>query len=153
VPIHTCEACGGELIGSEQLARIVRSRRQRRGPQHGDTLAGHRPCFSGTVARPQRALACPFCEGSMHVVNYGGDSGVFVDRCGICETMWLDHKELEKVQIVMEKWAGEAPAHLQAIAGELEQARRKAADDTRGAFCGARFSFVNAVVNRFLDAA
>ncbi|MHC4210268.1 MAG: TFIIB-type zinc ribbon-containing protein, partial [Planctomycetota bacterium] len=104
-------------------------------------------------AQPQRQLRCPACDGSMDVVNYGGDSGIFVDRCGGCGGLWLDHDELEKVQIVMEKWAVEAPAQLQSIAGELELARRKAADATSKGFCGSRFSFINAIVNRLLDAA
>jgi Zn-finger nucleic acid-binding protein len=153
VPIHTCETCGGEFIGGEELARIVRARHQQVSARLQGTMAGHEPCFGGAVTQPQRALHCPACDGAMDVVNYSGDSGVFVDRCGICGGLWLDHEELEKVQYVMEKWAEEAPGQLQAIAGDLERARRKAADTAGKGFCGSRFSFVNAIVNRLLDAA
>ncbi len=89
----------------------------------------------------------------MSVVNYAGDSGVFVDRCDVCSGLWLDHEELEKVQYVMEKWAEDAQPQIKAIAGELEMARRKAARTGSGAFGGSRFAFINALVNRLLDAA
>jgi Zn-finger nucleic acid-binding protein len=153
VPIHTCEACGGEFIGGEELTRILRSPRRNASPKLDATMAGHRPRFGGAAAQPPRALRCPACDGAMAVVNYSGDSGIFVDRCGICGGLWLDHEELEKVQFVMEKWAHEAQAQLRAIAGELELARRKAADTAGSSFSGSRFAFVNAIVNKLLDAA
>jgi Zn-finger nucleic acid-binding protein len=153
VPIHACEECGGEFLGGEELARIVRTRQQEFRRELKAAIAGHTPAFGGAGARQDRALVCPACEGSMMVVNYGGDSGIFVDRCDICGGLWLDHEELEKVQIVMEKWADEAPTQIQAIAGDLEAARRRAAHSTSRAFGGSRFSFVNAIINRLLDAA
>jgi Zn-finger nucleic acid-binding protein len=153
VQIHTCEACGGEFIGAQELVRIVQARQQQFGDRLKAEMAGHKPCFGGAADQPQRELRCPACDGPMEVVNYGGDSGVFVDRCGVCGGLWLDHEELEKVQIVMERWADEAPGQLAAIAGELEMARRQAAGATGQAFSGSRFSFINAIVNRLLDAA
>ena len=95
VPIHTCEACGGEFIGGEELSRIVQARQVQFGDHLKDEFAQHRPTFGGTDTQPRRALTCPACDGSMDVVNYGGDSGVFVDHCGICGAVWLDHEELE----------------------------------------------------------
>ena len=153
VPIHTCETCGGELIGGEELSRIVRVRQVQFDERLKAEFEQHRPTFGGTGSRPRKALTCPACHGAMAPVNYGGDSGVFVDRCPVCSTVWLDHEELERVQIVMEQWADDAPAQLRAIAGELELARQRAAERTKGAFGGSRFAFVNAIVNRFLDAA
>ena len=153
VPIHACEACGGEFIGSQELARIVQHRQHAFKPQLQAALAEHKPVFGGAASRPQRSLLCPACEGSMTVVNYSGDSGVFVDRCEVCGGLWLDHEELQRVQIIMERWAAEAPSQLQAIAGELEMARCSAAEGTSRSFGGSRFSFVNAIINRLLDAA
>ena len=153
VPIHTCETCGGELIGGEDLSRIVQARQVQFSEQLRAEFEQHRPSFGGADGQPRRQLTCPACDASMELVNYGGDSGVFIDRCPVCGTVWLDHEELERVQIVMERWADDAPAQLRVIAGELELARRQAADSTKGAFTGSRFAFVNAIVNRFLDAA
>jgi Zn-finger nucleic acid-binding protein len=153
VPIHTCEACGGEFIGGEELARIVQTRQVQLGEHLKIEMAAHRPHFGGADTEPHRELLCPACEGSMGLVNYGGDSGVFIDRCGVCGGVWLDHDELEKVQVVMERWADDAPAQLRAITGELERARLAAARSTSNSFSGSRFAFINAIVNRFLDAA
>ena len=153
VPMHTCEGCGGEFMGGEELARIVKHRRERFTPQMRGQLADRKPAFGGLGTEPDRVLACPACGNTMKIANYGGDTGIFVDRCGICSGLWLDHEELEKVQIVMEQWADEAQPQIKAIAGELEKARREAADHTTGAFSGSRFAFINALINRLLDAA
>ena len=153
VPIHTCESCGGEFVGGEELARIVQTEQQQFGQEFHAAAAHHKPTFGHTGSEPNRSLKCPSCDQTMKVINYGGDSCIFTDRCDVCGGLWLDHEELEKVQIVMERWAQEAQPRLQAIAGELEQARRKAAESTSGAFSGSRFSFVNALINRVLDAA
>lgn len=153
VPIHTCNTCGGEFVGGEEFRRIVENRKQRFDPAMQDELAGSKPSFGAVASQPDRSLPCPACGQPMKVANYAGDTGIFVDRCDVCSGLWLDHEELEKVQIVMERWADEARPQLQAIAGELEMARRKAAGSTTGTFSGSRFAFVNALINRLLDAA
>ncbi len=153
VPIDACDACGGEFIGGGKLGQIVRTRQERFSPELKATLADHRPKFGGTGTQPDRALCCPGCGETMRVVNYSGDSGVFVDRCDSCDGLWLDHEELEKVQVVLEQWADEALEKIQAVADDVELARTRAALSTDQAFSGSRFSFVNALINRVLDAA
>lgn len=153
VPIHTCNTCGGEFVGGEEFRRIVENRKQRFDPSMQDELAGCKPSFGEVASQPERSLLCPACGQPMKVANYAGDTGIFVDRCDVCSGLWLDHEELEKVQIVMERWADEARPQIAAIAGELEEARRKAAGSTTGTFSGSRFAFVNALINRLLDAA
>ncbi len=153
VPIHTCDACGGEFVAGEEFARIVQNRREAFGADLTTAVAEHKPTFGQTAMQPERSLGCPACGQKMKLVNYAGDSGIYVDRCDVCGGLWLDHEELEKVQIVMEKWADEAQPQIQAIAGELEKARRTAAQRTSNTFSGSRFAFVNALINRLLDAA
>jgi Zn-finger nucleic acid-binding protein len=153
LPVHTCETCGGEFIGGEDLARIVQTRQEQFDPRLKASLAEHKPSFGGADTQPKRSLACPACAGTMRVINYAGDSGIHVDHCDVCGGLWLDHEELEKVQYVMEKWADEAPDQIQAIAGQVGVARRQAAASTSQTFGGSRFAFVNAIINRLLDAA
>ena len=62
-------------------------------------------------------------------------------------------EELERIQAVMEEWQDAAPAKLQLIARELETTRRETAESCNRAFSGSRFAFVNAIINRLLDAA
>ncbi len=153
VPIHTCNTCGGEFVGGEEFRRIVDNRNERFDAAIQEEMAACKPSFGTPSSQPDRSLPCPACGQPMTVANYAGDSGIFVDRCEVCSGLWLDHAELEKVQIVMERWADEAKPQIQALAGKLEMARRNAADNASGSFSGSRFAFVNALINRLLDAA
>ncbi len=149
--IHTCEGCGGEFVAGESLTAIVRVRQERFPESIVAEVATRVPEFG--VFCEARGLACPACENPMRTLNYSGDSGVCVDRCERCNGIWLDHEELEKVQALLEHWQDHAPAKVREIAGRLENARAQAAARSSNAFRGSRFSFVNAVINRLLDAA
>ena len=37
-----------------------------------------------------RDLVCPKCAETTDAVNYGGDSGIIIDRCTGCRGFWLD---------------------------------------------------------------
>ena len=154
VHVHTCDDCGGECIGPDQLAHVVRIRQERFAPEVLSQIEGRAPTFGLTGdGAEHRSLCCPSCSGAMRVVNYSADSGIYMDRCEDCGTMFLDHEELEKIQALMERWGDEAPEQIRAISAELERARRETAEATSRAFAGSRFAFVNALVNRMLDAA
>jgi len=149
--IHTCEACGGEFVPGECLTTIVRVRQEKFPESIMAQVATRVPEFG--VFCEARGLKCPACENPMRSLNYSGDSGVCIDRCELCNGVWLDHDELEKVQTLLEHWQDHAPATVRDIAGQLERSRAHAAAKSSKAFQGSRFSFVNAVINRLLDAA
>jgi len=149
--VHTCRTCGGELMGGDSLTHIVNVRDETFSKAHIDT-AGTAPARSGPVA-VDHDLSCPFCEQPMQTLNYAGDSDVIIDRCTSCSAVWLDRDELEHAQVLLERWQDEAPEQMRAIAGELERARREAQSRSGEAFQGSRFAFMNAVINRLLDAA
>jgi hypothetical protein len=153
VPVEACLACGGEFVAGEDLARIVRTRRERPGDAVQKALAGRKPEFGNVGSQPNRNLGCPACGHTMDLVNYAGDSGVFVDSCGVCGGLWLEREELERIQAIMERWAEEAQPQIQALAGRLEMARQSAAERCGRTFRGSRFAFVNAIINKLLDAA
>ncbi len=152
VLIHACNGCGGEMIVGDGLGHIVRTRQERFSSELKRALSERKPTF-GVPSNMQRALCCPGCGEPMKVISYGGDTGIFVDRCESCDATWLDHEELERIQVLHERWSDEAPQQLQAIGTELEEARRRAASRASKAFAGSRFAFINALINRFLDAA
>ncbi len=153
VVIHTCGDTGGELLSGDALAHIVRRREEVFSPDLLLTLSEREPMFGVPVEEHDRVLECPVCSTDMDVINYGGDSGVYIDTCPSCGTVWLDGDELEVLQALMEQWQDEAPEQLRAVATRLEQSRAEAAQRVEGSFRGSRFSFVNAVINRLLDAA
>lgn len=151
VDIHTCDGCGGEFVGPEQLSQIIQTREARFGGGVEQALRTRRPSFGAPA--DTRALDCPGCGGKTRTINYGGDTGVSVDRCVECGGLWLDHDELELVQGLLERWADDATSTIRAHAQELEKARKLAAARVDKRFQGSRFSFVNALINRVLDAA
>jgi Zn-finger nucleic acid-binding protein len=151
--VHTCNHCGGEFIGPDDLTAIINQREAIFGAALRELCDDHQPMFGVPADADQRDLDCPACEGCMQLVNYGGDSGIAVDRCDTCGGVWLDHDELEKIQIIMEKWKDQAPFKLNEIAAKLEQTRQQTAASVNKKFTHSRFSFVNAVINRLLDAA
>ncbi len=152
VAIHTCASCGGEFIGTPELGPIGRARQDRFSPQLRELLAQRTP-RPGVAADAHPALCCPGCGEPMVAFSYGGDSGVLVDRCESCDGLWLDCEELERIQVLQERWAEEATDQLKQISIDLEKARREVAQATSSAFAGSRFAFINALINRYLDAA
>lgn len=153
VSIRTCDSCGGEFLGAAEIRHIVGTREQRFSAETLAAMAGRSPAFGVPDDQQQRSMTCPSCNAPMTARNYCGDTGVCVDRCEGCGGVWLDHQELEHVQALMERWEDDAPEQVRLIAGELEEARRAAAAQTNNAFAGSRFAFVNALINRVLDAA
>ncbi len=154
VDIASCETCGGEFVGGAQLQRIVSLRDERFDAVVREVIGDERrPRFGVPADERPRALACPECASDMHVVNYAGDTAVYVDRCGVCGGIWLDHHELEAIQVILERWQDEAPEQFLQIAGELVDAQQRSDALSRSAFAGSRFAFVNAIINRLLDAA
>jgi Zn-finger nucleic acid-binding protein len=151
VTVHSCDGCGGEFLGPGELAHVVQTRETRFDGAIFEQIAGQEPIFGIPSKQTAREMQCPDCRESMVVVNYAGDTGICVDRCRCCGGVWLDHEELEKVQALTERWSDEAPDQLQAVAGELEAARKKVAASSANAFQGSRFAFVNAMINRILD--
>jgi len=153
VRINTCDACGGEVIRPSAMRAIVHRRDMHFPEDLKLALADHAPSFGPPRTGAAPTLSCPACRRAMLPINYGGDSGIIIDRCTGCSTVFLDREELEKIQILMERWEDDAPQRIRIIAGELERARREAAESTSRAFAGSRFAFVNAVINRLLEAA
>ncbi|MFM9997034.1 MAG: zf-TFIIB domain-containing protein [Phycisphaerales bacterium] len=131
------------------------------GPAAGTTTrgatAGQAPGRSGTPVPgipgddPIRKMTCAACASPTTVITYALDTGVSVDRCGVCGGVWLDRDELEHIQSIMDQAQDAASAKRAGAAGALADAKRKSREV--GVFHGSRFSFVNAIVNRFLDAA
>ncbi len=153
VEVDVCETCGGEFLDADELGHIVRVREEVFPDDVREVLSLRQPVFGVPIEERRRQLCCPKCGCEMHALNYSTDSGVYVDRCGACGGFWLDADELEHVQILAEHWADEAPEVARRMAGRLEAARLEAARRSNGVFAGSRFAFVNALINRILDAA
>lgn len=153
VEIHTCPGCGGEFVPGAMLPQILRTRETTFDAEVLHDIEHHTPLYGVPADEIATDVACPGCQGPMRPVNYAGDTAVIVDRCDDCDGVWLDAKELAKIQAILEKWGAEAEGQLAMISHRLESARQDAAHAVGDAYQGSRFSFINAVINRILDAA
>ncbi len=153
VKLHSCDGCGGEFVTPEALAHIVNTRDEKFTPAMRKTVAGRKPVAGIPADMPLRKMTCPACGSKTTTMNYAVDTGVCVDRCDVCGGIWLDKDELEHIQIILEQAEDAFPTKMTAAQRELQKAKEQASSQTSGAFEASRLSFVNAIVNRFLDAA
>lgn len=151
--VFTCESCGGDLLSGDTLSHIVRTRESTFGELWPQLVQHSRPIMGTPAKSLQRGLGCPVCAAKMTTVNYFGSSDIFIDRCLQCQAVWLDRQELERVQALVEQWQDQAPGQLAAISIKLEDTRKRTVAASESAFQGSRLSFVNALMNRLLDAA
>ncbi len=103
-----CTACGGYLIATESLPRILSRRemgfdeslcvrvREQYGPQRLRRPADLLP------SPDSPALQCPLCNAAMTRQHYSYQTLVVVDRCYGCSLTWFGGEELEAVQILLE---------------------------------------------------
>ncbi len=150
--LHTCDGCGGEFVTPQALAHVVNTR-DAKVPAHTHRSVKQTPVAGVPKDVPIRKMNCPACGSGTTVINYALDTGVCVDRCGVCGGVWLDKDELEHIQVILEQAQDAAPMRIASAARELSKAKQDALQQTTGAFEASRFSFVNAVINRLLDAA
>jgi Zn-finger nucleic acid-binding protein len=119
--VHCCGRCRGQWLGPAELKQIVDSRKARWDP---DRLAALRATSARRVplGAVREELPCPECGGVMDTFNYGGDSGVLLDKCPACGGIWLDGGELEKVQTAVESAERARGADSRWFGGPLREA-------------------------------
>lgn len=149
IKIETCRSCQGEWLDHRELAHITKAREVRFSEEERRALAESTTITGVILEDVDRDLECPKCAGQTDAINYGGDSGIIIDRCTACKGLWLDGGELENIQKLVEGWEDLLPGDLKArgpmllkVAEDLDKA-----DDVRVS----RFGFVNVLINRVLD--
>ena len=153
IGIETCQACGGEWLDADELGKIVRIREvkfdehERRAIAESTTITGVR------LEDVDRDLICPKCGGTTDALNYGGDTGIILDRCTGCGGFWLDGDELEKVQMLVEGWNDALPDDLQKYGPKLRDvaARLDREDDVEISRLPLIGGFINTIINGILD--
>ncbi len=150
VRIYRCEQSGGEFLSADALAHVARTRTENFCPDLEKELDSHAPTFGVPEEARARQLTCPIDGTPMDVINYAGDTNVIVDRCPDCGSIWLDRGELERLQIILEKYDAESRNQIAMIQGRLDEARSDAERRVDGAFSGSRFAFINRLVNGLL---
>lgn len=149
INIETCPSCRGEWLDATELKKIVQIREQRFDPQERRAIAESMTITPIDIELEDRDLPCPKCSGQTDAINYGGDTGIVIDKCTSCKGIWLDHDEMEKIQMVVEGWEDGLPDDLAKYGDRLRQVEQEA--QQRDKVTISRFGFINAMINGILD--
>ncbi len=150
IKIETCPACEGEWLDMGELKHVAKAREVRFDEAERRAVAAAVRITPVKVERHDRDLRCPKCGGQTDALNYGGDTGILIDKCTTCRGIWLDAGELEKIQMVVEGWEDGLPHDLRKYGARLRQVATDVQERTR--FKESRFAFINAIINGILDA-
>jgi Zn-finger nucleic acid-binding protein len=153
ISIETCSQCNGEWLDSDELGKVVAIREARFNSDEKRAISESTTIKGVVLEDIDRDLKCPKCDGITDALNYGDDSGIIIDRCTVCHGLWLDDRELEKIQMLIEGWDDALPADLEKygpklrdVAAELEEADDVAV--SRIPFIG---KFINSAINGIPD--
>ena len=107
IEVEKCDKCKGTWLDAGELTKIIETDIEKFDTKLvQETLVTH---FAGIPLDEQRSVEnCPVCQKAMRASNYDYQSGIIIDTCVDGHGVWLDDKELEKVQIYREHWSKEA---------------------------------------------
>lgn len=153
IAIETCGNCHGEWLDDTELGKIVHIRAVRFDPEERRAIAESITITGVVLKDVTRSLTCPKCNQPTAAVNYGGDTGILIDRCTGCRGIWLDQNELEKIQMVVEGWDDALPEDLKKYGPKLRDIAMKLdeADDVQISRLPWVGKFINSAINGILD--
>ena len=149
IRIETCSQCAGEWLDADELGHIVRAREVRFDETERRAVAEAIRITPVNLKDADRDLTCPKCAGQTDALNYGGDTGIVIDKCTGCGGIWLDGGEIEKIQMVVEGWDDGLSDDLKQYGPRLHRIAAEIDDKTD--FKASRFGFINAIINGILD--
>ena len=153
VDVETCNVCSGCWLDAEELGTIVRLREQRFTAAQRSAIdtAGQLPGIP--VEDIERDIVCPGCNASTVPINFGGDTGIIIDRCPQCRGIWLDVGEIEHIQMLVEAWKANLPEDLRSYGPMLDRvaAELEAGNQVTVSTLPLVARFINAAINGILD--
>jgi Zn-finger nucleic acid-binding protein len=103
VAIDRCSSCQGAWLDQGEIVTIIDTRKEKFSQQEIEQTLKAR-----TFRLPEKPMEthipCPKCLTMMKTFNYGGDSGIILDKCKTDHGIWFDADELEKIQMFREHW-------------------------------------------------
>ena len=149
IRLETCPGCGGEWLDDSELRHVTKAREVRFDPQHRRAVAEATKIKGVVLADVGRNLVCPKCGGRTDPINYGGNTGLIIDRCNQCHGIWLDARELEKIQMLIEGWEDGLQDDLAKYAPSLRKVAEQVDRDDDVSV--SRVGFINSIINGILD--
>jgi len=151
ITVETCGTCSGCWLDADELGRIVRIREKRFSPQQWSSIDSLAKIPGIPVEEIERDIVCPSCDTSTGPINYGGDTGMIIDRCPKCRGIWLDVGELESIQMLVESWKDSLPDDLHRFGPLLDRVADDLKTGNQVAVSNLPAGFINAVINGILD--
>lgn len=102
IEIDQCDTCHGVWLDKEEIFHVVSVEKE----IFSDQLvqATLEKAYAGIPNQEiQTKVKCQKCKIPMSTINYNYSSGIIIDICHK-HGIWLDHLELEKIQINREHW-------------------------------------------------
>ena len=149
IKVETCPGCEGEWLDDGELKHVVKTREVLFSEEERRAIASTTKITGVKVEDVDRDLRCPNCGGQTDAINYGGDTGIIIDRCTGCRGIWLDRSELEKIQKLVEGWDDGLEDDLKQYGPRLREVA--AVLDRQDDVKVSRFGFVNSIMNGVLD--
>lgn len=88
--VDKCNSCGGLWLDLGELEKVKSSPDKDTIDTGDEGNLQNLNCVSGQ-------LSCPRCENLMDEINYLVSSGIKIDRCPVCEGIWLDKGEFNAI--------------------------------------------------------
>lgn len=149
IEIESCSGCDGEWLDHDELKHVAQARDVLFDKEERRAVAAATKITGVKIEDVDRDLSCPKCSGQTDAINYGGDTGIIIDRCTDCRGIWLDSGELEKIQMLVEGWNDGLEDDLKKYGPRLRQVAEEV--DRNDDVKVSRFKFVNAIINGILD--
>ncbi len=153
IDVESCDSCGGYWLDGDELGKVTRIREAKFNSEERRAIAESTTISSVPMQDVDRDLVCPKDGYTTDAINYGGNTGIHLDRCTGCGGFWLDAAELEKVQMVIEGWEDCLPDDLMAHGKRLREVevRIDREDDVEMSRLPVVGRFINLCVNGILD--
>lgn len=89
VSIDRCQGCGGTYLDESELKKV--------GSGENAATDNLKALPGAKAVDVEAPVLCVRCSRTMERANFSYSSGIFVDFCNVCGSIWLDNGELEKV--------------------------------------------------------
>lgn len=147
VTIDACDTCMGVWLDYSELTHIVKTKDTSWSNDYIESTINSTGSLGVPDAEYEREVLCPKCNENMPPNNFQYSSGVIVNTCKSNHGIWLDSRELDKIQIYMEKWRATAEKDKDKYAAALtdvkaQHDKRYTIDPTQGP---SKFEFINAI--------
>ena len=153
IAVEICGTCSGCWLDADELGCIVRIREQRFSPEQLSSIDTAAKIPGIPVKDIERDIVCPSCGTPTGPLNYGGDTGIVIDRCPKCHGIWLDVGELESIQMLVESWKDSLPDDLRTYGPVLDRVDNELRTGNRVAVSSLPLvaGFINAIINGVLN--